>query len=64
MPKLPIGVIWGVRWRDNSREFAFSLSTASQPYDAYSVDMTTGKVERWTFSETGGLNTSGFPSRS
>jgi len=27
----------------------------------YSLDIQTGKVERWTFSETGGLNTSKFP---
>jgi dipeptidyl aminopeptidase/acylaminoacyl peptidase len=60
VPKLPVGVLWGIHWRDNSREVAFSLSTASQPYDVYSVDMATGKVDRWTFSETGGLNTSSF----
>lgn len=60
VPKLPVGVLWGIHWRDNSREVAFSLSTASQPYDVYSVDLATGKVERWTFSETGGLNTSNF----
>ena len=59
VPKLPVGVMYGLHWRDNSRELALSLSTASQPYDVYSVDMATGKVERWTFSETGGLNTSG-----
>jgi dipeptidyl aminopeptidase/acylaminoacyl peptidase len=60
VPKLPGGVIYGVEWRNNSHELAFSLSTASQPFDAYSVDMASGKIERWTFSETAGLNTSGF----
>lgn len=60
VPNLPIGVINGLRWRKHSRELAFTLTTASQPYDAYSLDMATGKVERWTFSETGGLNTAGF----
>jgi dipeptidyl aminopeptidase/acylaminoacyl peptidase len=60
VPKLPVGVIRGIEWRNNSREIAFSLSTASQPYDAYTVDMASGKIDRWTFSETGGLNTSGF----
>jgi dipeptidyl aminopeptidase/acylaminoacyl peptidase len=60
VPKLPVGVISGVQWRDHSRELAFNLSTARQPDDVYSVDMASGKVERWTFSETGGLNTSGF----
>jgi dipeptidyl aminopeptidase/acylaminoacyl peptidase len=60
VPKVPVGVLYGLTWRNNSQELAFSLSTASQDYDAYSLDMATGKLERWTFSETGGLNTSGF----
>lgn len=60
LPKIPTGVIGGIRWRDHSRELAFSLTTALQPDDAYSLDMDSGKVERWTFSETGGLNTSEF----
>jgi dipeptidyl aminopeptidase/acylaminoacyl peptidase len=59
-PKIPVGVIGGIEWRDHSRELAFSLSMASQPFDAYSADTASGKVERWTFSETGGLNTSKF----
>lgn len=60
VPKLPVGVIYGIQWRNNSRELAFSLSTASQDYDAYSLDMAAGKLERWTYSESGGLNTSEF----
>jgi dipeptidyl aminopeptidase/acylaminoacyl peptidase len=60
VPKVPVGVMFGLAWRNNSREVAFTLGTASQPFDAYSLDMATGKLERWTFSETGGLNTSGF----
>jgi dipeptidyl aminopeptidase/acylaminoacyl peptidase len=60
VPKLPVGVLAGIQWRENSREVAFSLSTANQPYDVYSIDMATGKIERWTFSETGGINTSTF----
>jgi len=60
VPKLPVGVMYGITWRNNSRELAFSLSTASLDYDAYSLDMATGKLERWTYSESGGLNTSGF----
>jgi dipeptidyl aminopeptidase/acylaminoacyl peptidase len=60
VPKLPTGVLYDVKWRNNSRELAFNLSTASRTYDAYSLDLAGGKLERWTFSETGGLNTSGF----
>lgn len=60
VPKLPVGVLSGIQWRKNSREVGFSLSSASRTYDAYSVDVASGKIERWTTSETGGLNTSGF----
>src|SRR5579872_7184436 len=60
VPKLPVGVLYGISWRDHSREIAFNLSTASQDYDPYSLDLATGKLERWVVSETGGLNTSGF----
>ena len=60
LPKLPVGVLWGIRWHENSHEFAFSLSTASQPYDVYSIDVDSGRLERWTYSETGGLNGSNF----
>lgn len=60
IPKLPVGVLYGLHWRDHSQELAFTLNRASQPADVYSIDFATGKVERWTFSETGGINTSGF----
>jgi dipeptidyl aminopeptidase/acylaminoacyl peptidase len=59
-PKLPVGVIQGVVWHPNNRELAFSLSSAQSPADVYSVDATTGKLERWTTSETGGLNPKNF----
>jgi dipeptidyl aminopeptidase/acylaminoacyl peptidase len=60
VPKLPIGVISGVKWHANSRDLAFSLSSAKSPLDAYSLDTRSGKLERWTESETGGLNPASF----
>jgi dipeptidyl aminopeptidase/acylaminoacyl peptidase len=60
VPKIPVGVINSIGWRDNSRELAFSMSTAGRPYDAYSLDLASGKLERWTYSETGGINPSTF----
>ncbi len=59
-PKIPVGVIGEIEWHKNSRDLGFSLSSARSNPDAYSVDIKTGKVERWTFSETGGLNTEKF----
>lgn len=34
-----------------------NLNSWTSPSDIYSVDITTAKQERWTESETGGLNT-------
>ena len=36
------------------------MSSARASDDVYSVDVRIGKVERWTFSETGGINTEQF----
>jgi len=58
---VPKGVISGVHWHNDNRDVGFSLSSARSSSDAYSLDVKTGKIERWTFSETGGLNTADFP---
>jgi dipeptidyl aminopeptidase/acylaminoacyl peptidase len=60
LPKLPVGVISGLNWHNNSRDLAFDLNTARTPTDVYSIDVETMKLERWTYSETGGINTGGF----
>jgi dipeptidyl aminopeptidase/acylaminoacyl peptidase len=60
IPNLPKGVIFGVQWHKNNRDLGFDLSSARSSSDVYSLDVQSGKVERWTFSETGGLNTSKF----
>jgi len=54
-PKLPTGLIFGVKWHRNGRDLAFGVTGSHSPSDVYSVDVSTGKVERWTASETGGL---------
>lgn len=61
-PKLGtgLGVIGGLEWHNNSKDLAFTQSSAATPFDAYSLDTATGKVERWTESETGGLNAARF----
>jgi dipeptidyl aminopeptidase/acylaminoacyl peptidase len=52
LPKLPVGVIGSLHWHRNGHELGFSLTNARGPGDCYSLDVTTGKVERWTTSET------------
>src|SRR5438309_7764726 len=60
LPKLPAGVMGSLRWHKNGHELGFSLSNARGPGDVYSLDVATGKVERWTASETA-VKTDGFP---
>jgi dipeptidyl aminopeptidase/acylaminoacyl peptidase len=60
MPKLPAGVINDLRWHQNNRDLGFSLNSAQSPADVYSVDVQNGKLDRWTASETGGLNAKNF----
>ncbi len=60
MPNLPVGIISGLQWHKNSHDLGFTMNSARSPADVYSLDVRTGKIERWTESETGGLNTSEF----
>jgi dipeptidyl aminopeptidase/acylaminoacyl peptidase len=57
---VPAGVIDTVSFHRNNRDVGFSLHSAKSPGDAYSVDVKTGRIERWTYSETGGLNAASF----
>jgi dipeptidyl aminopeptidase/acylaminoacyl peptidase len=52
VPKLLVGVMDFVAWHRNNRDLAFGLTSARSPYDCYSLDVDTGKLDRWTNSET------------
>jgi dipeptidyl aminopeptidase/acylaminoacyl peptidase len=60
IPALPLGVPSGLRWHENGRDLGFSFTSARSPADAWSLDVKSGHLTRWTESETGGLDTSGF----
>lgn len=59
-PKLPTGIVAGLEWHENGLDLGFNLTSARSPYDVYSVNVKTGKLQRWTDSETGGLNPATF----
>lgn len=59
-PKLPLGTVSNLEWHANGHDLAFNLSSAKSPLDVYSYDAKTGQLERWTESETGGLNPEAF----
>lgn len=60
LPPLPFGQVYGLHWHPNNQELGFTLTSARSNADVYSLDISTGKLERWTESETGGLNTELF----
>ena len=59
-PPLPAGVIGGLEWSEDGKEIGFSMTGARSPADAWSLELATGKLHRWTESETGGLDASTF----
>ena len=59
-PGIPLGIVSGVRWHPDGTLVGFSLTSARSSHDAYALDVTSGKVERWTASELGGLNAATF----
>jgi dipeptidyl aminopeptidase/acylaminoacyl peptidase len=60
VPKLANGLVTNILWHRNNADLGFCLESARSPADVYSLNIKTGKVERWTFSETGGIVTENF----
>jgi dipeptidyl aminopeptidase/acylaminoacyl peptidase len=60
VPSLPSGIVFPARFHKNNRDLAINVNSVRQCGDCYSLDLQNGKVDRWTFSETGGLNTDNF----
>ena len=59
-PKHPTGVISGLRWHQNNSDLGFTLTDARITGDAYSLNADTGKITRWTHSESA-VPTDNFP---
>ena len=60
VPALPIGVVGTLAWHGSGRELGLSLSSPRAPSEMYSVDFAAQRIERWTESETGGINAAAF----
>jgi dipeptidyl aminopeptidase/acylaminoacyl peptidase len=59
-PKLPAGLLGGLAWHRNNKLLGFTFTSAKSVADAYSYDVSSGELKRWTESETGGLDPSHF----
>jgi len=60
LPGIASGVVSNIRFDPAGRELAFTVSSARAPADVYSIEFDSGKLARWTESETGGLNAGAF----
>jgi len=52
---LPIGQYGGLDFHSNSNDLVITVNSAQSPTDVFVLSVTTGKTERWTESEMGGL---------
>jgi dipeptidyl aminopeptidase/acylaminoacyl peptidase len=59
-PSLPLGIPSRVAWHENGQDLGFNFTSARSPADVYSYNIKSRKLERWTESETGGLNPANF----
>jgi dipeptidyl aminopeptidase/acylaminoacyl peptidase len=60
-PRVPVGVLGGLSWHPDGSVLGFTINSARAPSDAYTLEIASGKVTRWTFSETGGVDLSAMP---
>jgi dipeptidyl aminopeptidase/acylaminoacyl peptidase len=60
VPKIPVGEIGALRWHRDGHDLGFSMNNARSSGDCYSIDLSTGKLERWTSSESA-VKTDAFP---
>lgn len=58
--EIPLGVVGSLEFSPDGKHLGMSLAQPSAPAEAYSLELATGKLTRWTYSEVGGLDTSRF----
>lgn len=62
---IPVGLIRGMEFSPDARRLAMTINTAKSPSDTFVLELGRGvldygKLQRWTFSEVGGLDTTAF----
>lgn len=62
---LPLGIVAGMEFSPDGKQLGFTLARPDAPADAYSMEVASGNLIRWSYSEVGGLNPQTFvtPSR-
>lgn len=65
VPSIPVGLVGGMDFSPSGDRLALELNTARTPSDVFTLELgegplESGELERWTFSEVGGLDTNSF----
>lgn len=55
-PTLPVGIASGLVFSPSGSHIGFTFNAANSPADAWSFDIATLNLTRWTEAETGGIN--------
>ena len=59
-PELPVGIAGGTTFSPDGTQVGFTFNGATSPADAWSFDVETLALTRWTSAEVGGLNADTF----
>ncbi|MEO1044087.1 MAG: prolyl oligopeptidase family serine peptidase [Pseudomonadota bacterium] len=59
-PDLPAGIAGGLVFNPDGSQIGFTFNGATSPADAWSFDLATKSLTRWTAAEVGGLNPETF----
>jgi dipeptidyl aminopeptidase/acylaminoacyl peptidase len=60
VPGIPVGQVYGLSFHPDGKKLAMVLNTPQSSGDVFVMDLSNNSLERWTYSEVGGLNTSKF----
>ncbi len=60
VPGIPVGQVYGLSFHPDGKKLALVLNTPQSSGDVYVMSLSDYSLERWTYSEAGGLNTSEF----
>jgi dipeptidyl aminopeptidase/acylaminoacyl peptidase len=58
--QVPLGIISGLKFSPDGKRLGFTLARPDAPADAYTLAIADSKLNRWTYSEVGGLDPSRF----
>jgi len=60
IPDIPIGQVYGLNFHPDGDKLALVINTPKTPGDIFVLNLPNNSMERWTYSEVGGLNTDCF----